>query len=277
LCINHHNIRSIRNKINDIVHIVQDFDIVFFTVTHLDDYIDSENILLPWFEKPIRKDRNSPRGGVIVYFKNNIRFSRRDDRESANVELMWFEHFTKQSSILVNITYRSKRLCDQHFWTLFDDWLKAAMDENVNIISLGDRSKNCMVNLPACVFDILTVNGLTNLIVIPTHFSGNSETLIDSILVTDSIRAIDSNTIPIDRSISDHDGTYVTIHSGYDQNKSFTRDVWNYMRANYYLMKVNWYELIYNATEINTACTNFTDNFMGICKLCIPSQKNNYT
>ena len=106
LCINHHNIRSIRNKINDIVHIVQDFDIVFFTVTHLDDYIDSENILLPWFEKPIRKDRNSPRGGVIVYFKNNIRFSRRDDRESANVESMWFELFTKQFSILVNITYR---------------------------------------------------------------------------------------------------------------------------------------------------------------------------
>ena len=50
LYINHHNIRSIRNKINDIVHIVQDFDIVFFTETHLDDYIDSENIVLPWFE-----------------------------------------------------------------------------------------------------------------------------------------------------------------------------------------------------------------------------------
>jgi uncharacterized membrane protein len=64
------------------------------------------------------------------------------------------------------------------------------MDENVNIISLGDLNKNCMVNLPACVFDILTVNGLTNLIVNPTHFSSNSETLIDSILVTDSIRVI---------------------------------------------------------------------------------------
>ena len=59
---------------------------------------------------------------------------------------------------------------------------------------------------------------------------------------------------------------------------SLTRDIWNYKRANYDLMKskikeVNWYELIYKTTEINTACTNFTDNFMGICKLCIPSQK----
>ena len=66
----------------------------------------------------------------------------------------------------------------------FIHWLEAAMDENFSIISLGDRSKNFMVNLPACVFDILTVIGLTNLIINPTHFSGNSETLIDPILVT---------------------------------------------------------------------------------------------
>ena len=91
LTIYHHNIRSIRNKINDIVHILQDFDIVFFTEAHLDGYIDSENILLPGFEKPIRMDRNSAGGGVVVYFKNNIGFSRRDDLESANVESMGFE------------------------------------------------------------------------------------------------------------------------------------------------------------------------------------------
>ena len=66
---------------------------------------------------------------------------------------------------------------------------------------------------------------MINLIVNPTHFSGNSKTWIDPILVRDSIRVIDSNTIPIDRSISDHDGTYVSIHSGYDHNKSFTEDV----------------------------------------------------
>ena len=80
-----------------------------------------------------------PRGGVIVYLKNNIRFSRRHDLESANDESMWFELLSKHSSILVNIIYRSER--DANFLTLFDDMLKAAMDENVNIISLGDLNK----------------------------------------------------------------------------------------------------------------------------------------
>jgi hypothetical protein len=32
----HLNIRSLRNKIDDIVHIVEDFDIVCFTETHFD-------------------------------------------------------------------------------------------------------------------------------------------------------------------------------------------------------------------------------------------------
>ena len=72
--------------------------------------------------------------------------SRRDDLESANVESMWFELFTKQSSILVNhITYRSERQCDPYFFTLFDDMLKAAMDENVNIAGADPKIGKNMI------------------------------------------------------------------------------------------------------------------------------------
>jgi hypothetical protein len=74
----------------------------------------------------------------MVYFENNIRFSRRDDLKSANVESMWFELFTKQSYVLVNITYKSTRLCDPNFLTLFHDMLKAAIDEpQKNIVTPG--------------------------------------------------------------------------------------------------------------------------------------------
>jgi hypothetical protein len=38
-----------------------------------------------------------------------------------------------------------------------------------------------------------------------------SNSLLDPILITDSIQVIDSDTIEIDRQISDHDGTYVTF------------------------------------------------------------------
>jgi hypothetical protein len=39
----------------------------------------------------------------------------------------------------------------------------------------------------------------------------SNTSLLDPILITDSIPVIDCDTIPIDREISDHDGTYVRI------------------------------------------------------------------
>ena len=38
-----------------------------------------------------RKDRNAYGGGVIIYSSNNVRVSRHNDLEPANVELVWLE------------------------------------------------------------------------------------------------------------------------------------------------------------------------------------------
>jgi hypothetical protein len=84
-----------------------------------------------------------------------------------------------------------------------------ALDENSRIICLGDLNKNFMGQLPNNVNDIFSINGLTNIINKPTHFdsrTGNSS-LLDPILITDNVPLIDSDTIHIDRKISDHDGT----------------------------------------------------------------------
>jgi hypothetical protein len=77
--------------------------------------------------------------------------------------------------------------------------------------SARTTNKNFLGNLPHNVNDIFVINELINIINKPTHFdarSGNTS-LLDPILITDSIPAIDCDTIPIDREISDHDGTYV--------------------------------------------------------------------
>ena len=85
--------------------------------------------------------------------------------------------------------------------------LKQAHDENNNIICLGDMNKHFLGILPHNVNDILVINGLVNIINKPTHFdarSGNTS-LLDPILITNSIPVIDCDTIPNDREISDHD------------------------------------------------------------------------
>jgi hypothetical protein len=65
LSILHENIRSLRNKLSYIINIVEDFDIIFFKETHLDNSIKDADISLPGFEVPIRRDRNSSGGGII--------------------------------------------------------------------------------------------------------------------------------------------------------------------------------------------------------------------
>jgi hypothetical protein len=95
--------------------------------------------------------------------------------------------------------------------------LKQALDENNHIICLGDLNKNDMINLPTTVNDIVALTGLVNIKDNPIHFdkhTGNIS-LLDPILITDSIQVIDSDRIAIDIQISDHDGTYVTFKCGF--------------------------------------------------------------
>jgi hypothetical protein len=49
----------LRNKLNYIADIIEEFDIVFFTETHLDNQVLDSDIIIDGFETPSRKDRDS--------------------------------------------------------------------------------------------------------------------------------------------------------------------------------------------------------------------------
>ena len=96
-----------------------------------------------------------------------------------------------------HINFRSKR---QSPILRHDDTIRNAFDENNSVICLGYLNKNFKVDLPQNISDIFVVNGLQNIIYFPTHFdirTGN-RSLLDPILITDSVPVIESDTIPID-------------------------------------------------------------------------------
>ncbi|CAG2201827.1 unnamed protein product [Mytilus edulis] len=280
LSIFHGNIRSLRNKLNYITDIIEDFDIVFFTESHLDVNVTDFDISLFGFETPVRKDRNANGGGIIMYYKSLINIVRRVDLEHDEVESMWFELKTKLRSILININYRSERQSSVCFWQYFDMMLKRALDENNSIICLGDLNKNFMSDISSNIRDIVFINGLINIIDKPTHFdtrTGNTS-LLDPILVTDSIPVVDKDTVPIDRKISDHDGTYVTINCGFTSSRTYKRKIWDYKNGDFDLMnqkvsRTNWEHLISDADNMNVACTNFTNSLLDIASECIPTRE----
>ena len=136
-----------------------------------------------------------------------------------------------------------------------------------------------MQDLPVNIKDIIFINGLSNIINKPTHFdtrTGNTS-LLDPILITDSIPVIDSDTIPIDRQYSDHNGTYVTIKCGFSNLRTYKRTIWDYKHGDYELMKqkiidAKWDDFITDASNIHVACTNFTNVFLNIASTCIPTR-----
>ena len=55
----------------------------------------------------------------------------------------------------------------------------------------------------------MTLNDLFNVIVVPTRKTAQSETLLDPIVVYDSIKVFAFGTIDVDDWVSDHAATYV--------------------------------------------------------------------
>ena len=115
--------------------------------------------------------------------------------------------------------------------------VSTALDYSSKIISLGDYNIDFPGNLSTEIAAIINSYGLENKTCDPTWFGSNSYSLLDPILVTDSITVIESTTIPINRTISDHDLTYIVINCGYHNDTSLKRNVWLYNKGNYELFK----------------------------------------
>jgi hypothetical protein len=202
-----------------------------------------------------------------MYFKDNINIVPRTDLQVDGMEAMWFEIKSKVGNILLNIIYRSQIEAGSLFWRNFSQMVSSALDYSSKIISLGDYNIYFLGNLPTEIADIINVYGLENKICHPTRFGSNSYSLLDPILVSDSITVIESTTIQINRTISDHELTYIVVNCGYHNDTSFKRNVWLYNKGNYDLFKqrvedTDWGGIINNQTDMDISCNLFTKKFM---------------
>jgi hypothetical protein len=119
----HLNIRSIRNKLDSILYLL-DHDILCFTETHLDNSISDDVLAIPGYDVIIRKDRAGIGiglgGGIILYHKDYIKVDRRQNLELPGLECIWVEIRTKPQQTLLNISYRSPQFTDRNYWSLFN-------------------------------------------------------------------------------------------------------------------------------------------------------------
>lgn len=177
----HYNVQSLYPKLDILSTELQNFDILAFSETWLGTNIKSDDLCIPSFASPERKDRlDGSYGGVIIYVKNNISYKRRLDLEPQGIECIWIEVKLNCKNILFGLYYRPPSTNSaQH--SLIEDSINLACDSKIdNIIITRDfnsiASKKKLESL--CLH-----NSLIQCIKDPTHFTETTSSILDIIMV----------------------------------------------------------------------------------------------
>ncbi len=212
LSITHQNIRSIRNKMEFIKDTLLDFDILYFSETHLTDAVESTTVKLENYNNLYRKDNTAHSGGLLVYVTSSIPSRRIIDLEIILPESIWVEIKDKSNKYLICNVYRPPHY-GVEFWDRMNICLERASEIGTRIVLVGDINEDQLNPTNTKFKNVLMLNNMKNIINEPTRVTEHSQTLIDPIAITGDISIYDSGIIQTPPEVSDHRGTYVYFRS----------------------------------------------------------------
>jgi hypothetical protein len=127
------------------------------------------------------------------------------------------------------------------------------------------------------LIDTMRLFNLKNVIDKPTRVTDHSRTLLDPIIVSDTIDYVFSDVFKLPDNISDHDASVVILQCSKNISRSFKREIWQYQKINYEkfeekLNEINWNEKLDNLNDVDEMCEKFTNCFLKITKECIPTK-----
>ena len=141
LSVVHYNVQSLVPKLDLLTTELSEFDILAFTETWLNPSVPTNDLTIDSYRIPERKDRpGDSHGGVILYVKNNIHYTRRQDLELRGVESIWIELTLKHKHILFGVFYRPPN-SEAVTFSEIEDWINLAVDSG-DIIITGDFNLN---------------------------------------------------------------------------------------------------------------------------------------
>ena len=275
----HYNIQSVLPKIDQLQFELSHFDIIAFSETWLNSSVESDDICFSNYRKPERKDRsNDTYGGVMIYVKNEIYYTRRPDLEINGVESIWIDLNVQNRKILFGLFYRPPS-SNNFYDSSIEDSIHLAIDTGINdIIITGDFNWNAL-SLPSSrkVENICQQFGLTQSIQIPTHFTENSSSLIDLMFFRnrDSLLHCSVGDPFLNQNIRNHCPIYAYLKFTKPKTKSFSRQIWLFDQGDYDKLRnkvseYNWDLCIHE--DINIYAENFTSSLLNIAKECIPTR-----
>jgi hypothetical protein len=267
--------------------VVNDFDIVALTETHLkpktpdsDIYINNYNLF--------RKDRlHKSGGGVALYVSNKFHCIRRVDLEPLTSEIMWCEITFKTHKLLFSTIYRPPNQSADEielFLTNLQESIDLSINDNPYALTLmGDLNDRCSVwdsdhsdsELKNKLINLLQFNNLHQLIKDPTR-----ENNILDLLITDAPNYYITTGVIPSLPYLDHDAIYGHLVFSYKRSGSHLRHVWQYERGDYARLNnlyfnTTWHSDIHDEQELEHCVDHLTTKILDLAGDCIPNRTVN--
>ncbi|MES9991692.1 MAG: reverse transcriptase domain-containing protein, partial [Candidatus Thiodiazotropha sp.] len=276
----HYNVQSIISKLEILHAELFQFDILAFTETWLGPVTDTNDLLLDSYNIPERKDRiGDTHGGVVIYVKEGIHYKRREDLEIRGTESIWIEVANSRKHILFGLFYRPPN-ADVNYYSNIEDSLALALDSGIaDVIVTGDFNLNAFSPRTARKIDsFCTQFSLYQSIDQPTHFTENSSSLIDLIMVSNKDNLILSGVGDpfLDQEFRYHCPIFGIYKFSKPKFKSFVRHIWRYEYGDYNLLRQKAASTDWNSLQdddTNTYANNLNITINTIAGECIPNKE----
>lgn len=274
------NIQSLVPKLGILETEMQSYDVLVFTETWLKPDISDDDLHISNFDIPYRNDRTDrPGGGVAIYVKTGLNCVCRSDLISGNLESLCIEIILKKHKLLLCGIYRPPNLANA-YWDLIDDTFDHLSNSGIgDIIIVGDFNSDMKnPNISNKMQNLISSYNLHQLIDEPTHYTENSSSVIDLILVSKPENVLYSDVVSpfIPNLVRYHCPTVLYLKYRKPVSKVYKRHIWLYDRGNYNefrhkLSQINW-DHVFSTNNINESADKFTDSIITAAKASIPNK-----
>ena len=206
----------------------------------------------------------------MAYINSSLLHVRRPDLEIFCDESLWIEVKVKNELFLIGLFY-SPSTADVQFFNSFNSNIEKALEHSKNLIIVGNLNEDLLNPNFHNLKDVLLINSMMNVITEPTR----QQAILDPIIIPEDLPFLDSGSLDVPDSISDHKAAYITLPFQYDTEGAFNRLIYLYKNANFTLLKQKLSNGVWTCLReetIDEACSKFNDTFLDLVNSCIPSK-----
>ena len=225
------------------------------------------------FSKPERKDRvGDSHGVVLIYVKESVYHKRRADLEpqGIGIEYIWIALVLKHKHVLFGLFHRPPN-SDSVYYSTSEDSIHRAVDTGVSDIIVTGDSNLYMLNPQTArkISSSCDQFSLHQMIKDPTHFTENSSSLIDLVLVSNEDHVIHCGVGDpfLQQELRYHCPVFGVFSFSKPKRKSFKRHIWRYEQGDYNLLRqraatTDW--TAFNNPNINVYAKNIINELVSI-------------